>query len=139
MTNLSFRKDNYIKTASGLIGKVTSVKNLYVTLWDGKIEHTIDRGDVVARVSAKEAKSLQNNPVAHKQPNTKVVVKPTKTETAEKSPTKKDLAIALYNDVRGEDKPRAAFMTRRYEIGLSKAGASTYYQNIASGKEGWTK
>ena len=59
-------------------------------------------------------------------------------DNTEKKLSKKDRAIELVHAGWAADKKRADIIKEMNEqLGLSAAGASTYYQNIKSGK--WTK
>lgn len=55
-------------------------------------------------------------------------------QTAEKPLSKKAQAIAIYNEVHAANGARKDAMIRfKTELGMSDAGANTYYQNIKSG------
>lgn len=67
---------------------------------------------------------------------TETVVSDTKPaeQTAEKALSKKARAIAIYKEVHAANGARKDAMTRfKTELGMSDAGANTYYQNIKSG------
>ncbi len=56
-------------------------------------------------------------------------------EQEQKKLSKKEQAIVIFNDVYGRGHGRKATLQRFMDVlGMSKAGASTYFQNIKSGK-----
>lgn len=57
------------------------------------------------------------------------------TVTGGRKPTKKEQAITIYGDIAGRGHGRKITIQRFMDVlGMSKATASTYYQNIKSGK-----
>ena len=63
-------------------------------------------------------------------------VQPEQNREADSKPlSKKEQAIVIFNDVYGRGHGRKATLQRFMDVlGMSKAGASTYFQNIKSGK-----
>jgi hypothetical protein len=61
-------------------------------------------------------------------------------EAKDNVPTKKEMAIDAYITLANDGKTRAEIIKHFVDvIGLSKAGAATYYQNCHSNKAGWTE
>ncbi len=147
---VKFRKDNYVECKGvggdrGLVGKVVSVKKDIVVLHDGEGEFTVDRADVLKKISAAEANSTPSVEVLET-PQPEVIDIPAETVKVKPSSNGADLgskkaqAIAIYYAANSSGPVKRAVVLKRLieEVGLSKPGASTYYANIKLAKEGWT-
>lgn len=54
----------------------------------------------------------------------------------EQKVTKMDMARKIFAEVQNQEKPRRVFMEKAQEAGLSKAGASSYFQMLRTEAEG---
>lgn len=148
-TVVKFRKDNYVRCrggvcSSGIVGKVVSVKGKEVVINDyfnGSMNFTIPRDEVEEKVSAKEfheyVASVTSNSTVVEAPKVEEKKEAKKVEPKkDKGPSKKSLAIEIYNEMNANGPAKRKDVIDRFisEVGLSKPGSSTYYQNIKSGK-----
>ncbi len=83
---------------------------------------------------AKKAKAPKAPKVKAEKPAKAPKVKAEKPAKEPKAPSKKALTIALYDSMKAEGKTRAEIIAAMMaQLGLSQAGANTYYQNVKSG------
>lgn len=132
---MNIRKDSKVTAHTvnnvAIIGVVTSVRGEYITL-ETPAGETHDVAKVNAtKVSAAEFKALV---LEASQPKVEVKAKPTTKPAASKEAkvNKKADARAIFVKMAGQKRKEVitAFVDT---VGLSTAGASTYYQNFKSG------
>lgn len=108
------------------IQEVPSVEDSFPKLVDSKKRNKYNVLTVVRQIHSTNPVSKGETKMAN-----------TKTQTANKAPTKKSQALKIVNRMRGRKNVPARkeiideLVTK---VGLSKAAAATYYQNITSGK-----
>ena len=98
-----------------------------------KIDADADIAKMAAEEEQVEEQAVEPTPVQPEQD--REAEQPAPEFETMKTLSKKEQAIILYNDIAGKGHGRKMTLQRFMDVlGMSKAGASTYYQNIKSGK-----